>query len=146
MISLEQVKALEIRVEKAVGLIDSLRSENASLRAGLEGAESRVHQLEDMISAFQKDQARIEEGIVQALKKLDLFEDGLHSRSSQAPAVSSEPGAQTERKPVSRPQESAPEPVETASKAEKADGSAAQVPREAPGSDDDKPTDALDIF
>ncbi|MBN2874507.1 MAG: cell division protein ZapB [Spirochaetales bacterium] len=78
MISLEQVRALEARVEKAVALIGSLRSENASLRTGLQAAEMRVAELEGLIQDFQKDQARIEEGIIEALRKLDSFEDSVH--------------------------------------------------------------------
>jgi len=78
MISLEQVRSLESRVEKAVALIASLRSENASMRSGLTAAESRVAELEGLIQDFQKDQARIEEGIVEALRKLDSFEDAVH--------------------------------------------------------------------
>ncbi|PKL09220.1 MAG: cell division protein ZapB [Spirochaetae bacterium HGW-Spirochaetae-7] len=78
MISLEQVRSLESRVEKAVALIASLRSENASMRSGLAAAESRVAELEGLIQGFQKDQARIEEGIVEALRKLDSFEDTVH--------------------------------------------------------------------
>lgn len=78
MISLEQVNSLESRVEKAVALIASLRSENASMRSGLTAAESRVAELEGLIQDFQKDQARIEEGIVEALRKLDSFEDSVH--------------------------------------------------------------------
>ncbi len=78
MISLEQVRSLESRVEKAIALIASLRSENASMRSGLTAAESRVAELEGLIQDFQKDQARIEEGIVEALRKLDSFEDAVH--------------------------------------------------------------------
>jgi septal ring factor EnvC (AmiA/AmiB activator) len=78
MISLEQVRSLESRVEKAVSLIASLRTENASLRSGLATAESRVAELENLVLDFQKDQARIEEGIIEALRKLDSFEDSVH--------------------------------------------------------------------
>lgn len=95
MISLEQVRALEARVEKAVAFIASLRTENASLKDGLleaelrtEAAEARTAELEGLIKEFQKDQERIEEGIVQALRKLDAFEDVVHA-AAKPPATSS---------------------------------------------------------
>lgn len=87
MISLEQVRALESRVEKAVALIASLRAENASMRSGLATAEQRVSELEGLVADFQKDQARIEEGIVEALRKLDSFEDAVHEAVAQKPAA-----------------------------------------------------------
>jgi len=87
VISLEQVRALESRVEKAVALIASLRSENASMRSGLAAAESRVSELEGLVADFQKDQARIEEGIIEALRKLDSFEDTVHEAVAVKPAA-----------------------------------------------------------
>ena len=59
-------------------------SENASLRSGLSTADSRVAELEALVAEFQKDQARIEEGIVEALRKLDSFEDSVHEAVAQA--------------------------------------------------------------
>ncbi|MGD9938474.1 MAG: cell division protein ZapB [Clostridia bacterium] len=95
MISLEQVRALEARVEKAVAFIASLRAENASLKDGLleaelrtEAAEARTAELEGLIKEFQKDQERIEEGIVQALRKLDAFEDVVHAAAKPAATTS----------------------------------------------------------
>ncbi len=79
MLSLEQVRALETRVEKAVALIASLKNENAQLRTGLDAAEGRVAELEGLVKEFQEDQVRIEQGIVQALRKLDQFEDVVHA-------------------------------------------------------------------
>lgn len=78
MISLDQIRALESRVEKAVTLIASLRAENASMRLGLSTAESRVAELEGLVADFQCEQEKIEEGIIAALRKLDSFEDSVH--------------------------------------------------------------------
>lgn len=80
MLSLEQIRALESRVEKTISLIASLRAENSSLREGLGAAEARVRELESLISLFQKDQAKIEEGILDVLRKLDDFEDKIHNK------------------------------------------------------------------
>ncbi len=132
MISLEQVNALESRVEKAVALIASLRSENESLRTGLATAVSHVTELEARIADFQKDQARIEEGIVEALRKLDFFEDSVHvavhvdHRASKASAQAGK------ALPV--------EELETVPDAEDVPALVTEGP--AP----EKPSDALDIF
>ena len=131
MISLEQVRALEDRVERTVAYITSLRGENAELGRRLAetqafideaadelavaeervqaaekradasealrqaeasrirefesrladmaervaAAETRAAELNSRAEDFRKDQAKIEEGIVHALEKLDSFED-----------------------------------------------------------------------
>jgi len=147
MVSLEQVRALEDRVEKAVAYIAALRSENSELERRLsEGkaasddvaaaadrkvaeaevrakaaearlasavaradeaaaardaalasvrefearvtdmaervaaAETRAAELSAKADEYRKDQARIEEGIIHALEKLDSFEDLVLSR------------------------------------------------------------------
>ncbi|TFG84474.1 MAG: cell division protein ZapB [Spirochaetales bacterium] len=87
MLTLEQVKVLESRVEKAVALIESLRSENATLRSGLAVADGRVSELEELVRDFQKDQVRIEEGIIEALRKLDAFEDLVHGAADPVATV-----------------------------------------------------------
>lgn len=147
MISLEQVRALEDRVEKAVAYIASLREEGAELRrllaeaqssmddaakelaeaeekyqaaekradaavalreadsakvrdvesrlgdmaervaaaeAQLSASETRAAELSARAEEYRKDQAKIEEGIVHALEKLDSFEDLV---LAQAPAA-----------------------------------------------------------
>ncbi|HPM72962.1 MAG TPA: cell division protein ZapB [Spirochaetales bacterium] len=127
MISLEQVRALESRVEKAVALIAALRAENASMRSGLSAAESRVAELEGLVSEFQKDQSRIEQGIIEALRKLDSFEDAVHEAVAQPAGRSVEPPARAESAPV-EPDIDEPSP-ETEPQAASTDGS-----------------DALDIF
>lgn len=124
MLTLDQVRALEARVEKAVSLISALRTENSSLRTGLAAAERRVAELEGLVQDFQKDQERIEEGIVEALRKLDAFEDAVqtvaaHQADAPVSAQSSPAAAQ--------PEEKAP--------------AAAQLEEEAPAADAD-----LDIF
>ena len=82
MISVEQVRALEERVEKAVAYISELKQESAGLKRELEEARNaaeqsvaRAAELEAAAEAFRRDQASIEEGIVHALHKLDAFED-----------------------------------------------------------------------
>jgi len=142
VVSLEQVRALEDRVEKAVAFIASLREEGAELRrrlaeaqsfideAGKEladaelkvqaaearaseaatrkdsdaakvrelearvadmaqrvaAAETRAAELAARAEEYRKDQAKIEEGIVHALAKLDSFEDLVLSQTSTSAA------------------------------------------------------------
>lgn len=110
MITLEQVRALEARVEKAVALITSLRDENASLRTGLAAADRRVTELEGLVLEFQRDQERIEQGIVEALRKLDAFEDSVHAAGVPTEA----PAAPPDGRPVVRAAEPAVLPTEAA--------------------------------
>jgi chromosome segregation ATPase len=96
MISVEQIRVLEERIEKAIAYIGSQRDENSALSSRLSEsaealgraearaeqaeeraaqAELRCHDLEEAAAAFRRDQLRIEEGIIHALEKLDAFED-----------------------------------------------------------------------
>ena len=62
--------------------------------AGLLAAEPRVAELEALVGEFQKDQSRIEEGILEALRKLDSFEDAVHAAgtlAADAPAAGISP-------------------------------------------------------
>jgi len=136
MISLEQVRALETRVEKAVALIAALRAENASMRSGLSAAEGRVAELEGLVSEFQKDQSRIEQGIIEALRKLDSFEDAVHEAATSgaarpAPAPAAEAASPAEPEPEAAIEPEALEPCPSGEPAEPATEESA---------------DALDIF
>jgi chromosome segregation ATPase len=153
MISLEQVRALEDRVEKAVAYIAGLRGEVAELGRRLAEAQSFIDDAADELAAaeektlaaearaeaaeaqrlaesgrirefesrladmaervaaaetraaelnaraeeYRKDQAKIEEGIVHALAKLDSFEDLV---LSQAAVAEKEPEAPVEEPPA----------------------------------------------
>jgi len=159
MISLEQVRALEARVEKAVAFIASLRAENAALKDGLleaelrtEAAEARTAELEGLIKEFQKDQERIEEGIVQALRKLDAFEDVVHAAVKPPATVEAVPVPEPVRAQI-KAQESVPavppmeaeiEPeVDAGSVSTTEAGSSDEAETDEPGSDQ---SDGLDIF
>lgn len=132
MISLEQVRALETRVEKAVALIAALRAENASMRSGLSAAEGRVAELEGLVSEFQKDQSRIEQGIIEALRKLDSFEDAVHeAATSGAARPAAEAASPAEPEPEAAIEPEALEPGPSGEPAEPATEESA---------------DALDIF
>lgn len=116
MISVEQVHALEERVEKAVGYISALKTENAAIRRELEEAKAevvkaqvRATELESAAEAFRRDQVSIEEGIIHALRKLDAFEDlvlkvgqvaGRSGAETVSPATAGARAAMEARPPV----------------------------------------------
>ena len=77
MLNLDQVRLLENRVEKAVGKIQSLTTENTHLRSQLSALQTRVGELEGLVRSFKDDQGRIEEGILNALDRLSAFEDSV---------------------------------------------------------------------
>lgn len=116
MLSVEQVRALEERVEKAVSYIESLKTENAELRRELErvavelgAAKAQSAELEAAAQSFKNDQARIEAGIVHALEKLDMFEDLVLQvgETRREAAVQPEPVVQTAAQFSLKPAESA---------------------------------------
>lgn len=94
MLSLDQVRLLEDRVQKAVGKIQTLTSENTHLRSELSTLQTRVVELEGLVNAFKDDQGRIEEGILNALDKLSAFEDSVFHVESPASASVGVPSAQ----------------------------------------------------
>lgn len=103
MLSVEQVRALEERVGKAVSYIESLKTENAELRKELErtaaelgASKARNAELEAAAQSFKSDQARIEAGIVHALEKLDIFEDLVLQAGTAGRGASPQPEPQAE--------------------------------------------------
>lgn len=92
MISLDQIKKLDAKVTSAVRLIDELRKENNSLKEKLGSYQSRIEELEVLISDFKEDQGEIEEGIVHALEQLEQL--GVQSETEEkAVTPSAEPGS-----------------------------------------------------
>lgn len=112
MISLEQIRLLENKVQKAVSLITGLQDENATLKQKQSEYESRIRELESLIEDFRNEQSEIEQGIVSALNRLEDLEAAaqeLHPKkesASKAEAVSSKtesvPPAQAASKPVTQ--------------------------------------------
>ncbi len=85
MLSLDQVRLLEDRVEKAVNRIRLLSEENTRLKLDLQQKGLRVSELENLVRAFKDDQGRIEEGILNALEQLSAFEDTVIQTVIDAP-------------------------------------------------------------
>ena len=82
MISLEQVRLLDLRVTKAVEYIKKLTGENTNLRGKIDSYQKRIDDLEKLIRKFKEDQNRIEDGILSALDRLNQFEDALENTIS----------------------------------------------------------------
>lgn len=74
MISIDQVRTLEVKVKQAVQLIVHLRRENDQLRNKLADAEVKLQKVEDNLHALQTSQGEIEEGIKNAIDYLDDLE------------------------------------------------------------------------
>lgn len=83
MISLDQVHALEKKVEGAVSKIIELKNENIALKNRISILEKENAELNSKVSVFEKEQNRVEEGILSVLNRLDVVEDTV---SSSAPA------------------------------------------------------------
>lgn len=94
MVSLDQVRQLEARVNRAVEIIRVLREENRTLRRTVDASQARMKELEDLVRVFKSDQAEIERGLVSAIRKLDQLEDGLDvGARPPAPADAAVPAA-----------------------------------------------------
>jgi TolA-binding protein len=96
MVSLDQIRLLESMVSKAVAVIDKLTAENTTLKARLSEYQSRIDDLEVMISEFKTDQGEIEEGINNALLRLrglEAMTDTLGEKLKDQPAPVVAPAA-----------------------------------------------------
>ena len=87
MITLDQIRTLDSKVQQAVEEIESLREENSRLRDKLSAYEKKVSELEVLIDGFRNDQGEIEEGIQKALLRLDV----LSSQSAEAAPANNAP-------------------------------------------------------
>lgn len=92
MVTLDQISQLETKVEKAIQLIQSLKTENDSLRLEIHDKDKRITELENLILVFKNDQIKIEEGIINALNHLSAFEDTVYQTKSDV----TDGGAETE--------------------------------------------------
>jgi len=84
LISIEQVRLLGTRVEQIIEHVDSVSEENAALKSKLDACQKRIDELEVLIQRFKEDQAKIEDGILSALDRLNKFEDEMDKGLSRA--------------------------------------------------------------
>jgi FtsZ-binding cell division protein ZapB len=94
MISLEQIRSLEQKVNLVVEQLSRLREENARLRAKVKSSQSKTADLESMVNTYKQEQEAIEKGILSVLSKLDKLEDEV-SLSGAAPTKDAPPKSPT---------------------------------------------------
>ena len=75
MISLDQVKLLEQKVESAVAKIQQLKAENDALRTKVTELTNAVSAKSEQLSSFASEQDQIESGIKKALDRLSSIEN-----------------------------------------------------------------------
>ena len=101
MLNLDQIKQLEARVSKAIELMQTLKDENDLLKLELHDRQQRIEELENIVLVFRNDQAKIEEGIINALNHLSAFEDTVYqAANSTAAAAASIASGSTEAQTV----------------------------------------------
>lgn len=100
MISLDQIQMLERKVESAVTKMTSLQEMNASLREKNTELEHANSLLTQRVSSFEVDQSRIEQGILNALDRLNSMESAVlqtgsvHSTPKLQPSSTEDTGNQ----------------------------------------------------
>jgi chromosome segregation ATPase len=77
MITLEQVKLLESKAARTIEYVERVSRENAQLQGKLDSYQKRIDELEVLIRHFKVDHGRIEDCILEALDKLNKFEDAI---------------------------------------------------------------------
>jgi chromosome segregation ATPase len=94
MITLEQIRRLQDKVETAVLRISELKSENSTLKNELDRHLNRIKELEDLINEFKDAQTEIEAGILSALDQLDRIEnEAVSQNQSQVTTIVDQPEA-----------------------------------------------------
>ncbi len=109
MISLDQILLLEKKVESAVAKIAQLRAENDALRSKCSELTNALSSKSERLSSFEKDQNRIESGIMHALDRLSLIENTVLKAAGSVPSASMQKNSGTADatgQACSRPQES----------------------------------------
>ena len=106
MLNLDQIKQLEARVSKAIELMQTLKDENDLLQLELHDRQKRIEELENIVLVFKNDQAKIEEGIINALNHLSAFEDTIYQAANSSAASAAV--STVSEAPATHPEEAAP--------------------------------------
>lgn len=75
MISLEQIRILEQKVESALARLKELQNENAVLKHENTELKTQVNELNETCSRFEQEEGKIEQGILHVLNRLNTMED-----------------------------------------------------------------------
>lgn len=127
MISLEHIRQLQDKVNKAVDHLgnlqtekDLLQEENDLLRSKISSYETRIAELESFIEEFKSEQSEIEMGIISALKHLDTLEEAVDELKTEPVAriPEADHSILTAKTPEPAPEAPAPAEQELASEDE----------------------------
>jgi TolA-binding protein len=142
MVTLDQVKLLESKVAKALDFVGQVTGENTLLKEKLDTYQKRIDELEILIQNFREEQGYIEEGILNALDRLNQFEDAIQKSLSKGkgPAPAAAPAASPEPKKSAEPPSRTPEDAFMEALAKPDDSFLANPRKEA-----DNPADLLEI-
>lgn len=77
MLTLDQVKLLEDKVESLIVAVRSLYEERDVLRDALQKKDKEVEELKLKVASYETEQAKIEERVVNALNQLDVFQNSV---------------------------------------------------------------------
>ena len=75
MINLSQLELLEAKIESAVEKISQLQVENDALRNRVQELSNALSAKSEQLSLAEKDQEKIENGILKALNRLNSIEN-----------------------------------------------------------------------
>jgi uncharacterized phage infection (PIP) family protein YhgE len=122
MVTLEQVKLLESKIVRAIGFVTQVSEENSRLK-------KRNGELEELAARLKDEKARIEEGIISALDRLNQFEDAIE-RSISAVKTGVSGTAPKTQAAVSPAPPASPAPVNSAPAAVPVPAAASPAPAE----------------
>ena len=77
MISLNQIRLLEQKIESILDLVSALQSEKAALESQNAKLKAEVQELAAKCSRFEQDEEKIEQGILSVLNRLNNMEDAV---------------------------------------------------------------------
>lgn len=77
MLSLDQIKVLERKIEAVVSRVMELTSENNTLKQKIDFLVQENQMLQSKVEAFESDQEKIEQGIISALDRLNTVENSV---------------------------------------------------------------------
>lgn len=87
MISVDQIYLLQKKVESAVQKIEQLKTENDALRTKCSELTNALSEKTELLSSFTADEKKIEDGIMNALNRLDSVENSILDNAGQKAAA-----------------------------------------------------------
>ena len=91
MISLDQVRLLEQKVEGMLALFSRLKSEKAALEKENGELKAELETLKAKCGRFEQDEAKLEQGILSVLNRLNDMEDAVQNVMDSSAVKSVEP-------------------------------------------------------